>query len=54
MAKIKSNAEEQRKAEHRRFLARQRPKPVLADRIKAKEEKRMRDGSEKFNSSDFD
>lgn len=34
-----NNPEEQRKAEHKRFLARQKPKRVLGDGIKSREEK---------------
>jgi hypothetical protein len=39
MSKIKNSPEEQRKAERKRFLARQKHKPVLAEKIKAREEK---------------
>jgi hypothetical protein len=39
MAKIKSSAEEQLKAEKRRFALRMRPKPVLCERIARREEK---------------
>jgi hypothetical protein len=49
-----NNPEEQRKAEHRRFLARQRSKPKLGDRINAREKKIARDGSEKMHSSDYE
>lgn len=45
-AKIKSTAEEQYKAERKRFLNRSRPKPVLAERIKSREERSMHKHSE--------
>jgi len=46
---IKSTADEQYKAERKRFLNRMKPKPVVADIIKRKEERKKKDGSEKVN-----
>ena len=40
---IKKDAYEQQKAEHRRFLARQRGKPVLADKIEARNNRSKRE-----------
>jgi hypothetical protein len=39
VCRIKKSAEEQFKAERRRFLARQKGKPVLAEQIKSREER---------------
>jgi hypothetical protein len=45
--KIKPNAYEQQKAEHRRFLARQKGKPVLADKIEARNNRLKKNDEEK-------
>lgn len=37
VCKIKNTPEEQYRAEHKRFLARQRPKPVLCQKIASRE-----------------
>ena len=42
VCRIKPDAHEQQKAEHKRFLQRQKGKPVLADRIKSREERELK------------
>jgi hypothetical protein len=54
--KFGSNPQEQMQLERRRFVARQRPKPVLADKIKARdlrELKRHRERQEEGNEKIF-
>ena len=46
-----TSAEEQRKAEKKRFEKKQKPKPVLADKIKQKKQKE--ETHERFNSGDY-
>ena len=43
------NPQEQYKLERKKFEKRMKPKPVVADIIKRKEERKKRDGSEKVN-----
>ncbi|MFA6190635.1 MAG: hypothetical protein WC711_03985 [Candidatus Staskawiczbacteria bacterium] len=51
---IKSTEEEQYKAEKKRFTNRMKPKPVLAEKIKRREERQhKKDGSEKINLEDL-
>lgn len=54
MIKIKQSAQEQYRAERKRFEKKQQPKPVLADKLKKKREKEMaNDGSEKVYMGDL-
>lgn len=48
-----TSAEEQRKAEKKRFEKKQKPKPVLADKLKMKREKEGNKQGERFNSGDY-
>ena len=47
-----TSGEEQRKAEKKRFEKKQKPKPVLADKIKHKIKEQDKH-SERFNSGDY-
>jgi len=51
--KIKSNPNEQMRAEKKRFEARQRHKPVLAEKIKAREKIAKKNGEEKVFMEDL-
>jgi hypothetical protein len=51
---VGENPQEQAKAERKRFEARMKPKPVLAEQIKKREERQhKKDGSEKVSLLDI-
>jgi hypothetical protein len=49
-----TNAEDQRKAERKRFEKKQEHKPVLGEKVKQEEQEQMEKNKKRFNSGDYE
>lgn len=48
-----TNAEDQRKAERKRFEKKQEHKPVLGEKVKKQEKQMIEKNKQRFNSGDY-